>query len=312
MIFAFIFLLLAIFLIIKSADYAISYSSKIAEGLGLSKYVVGFLIISIISILPETLVSVTSAFEGVPSFGLGTLFGSNVADLTLVFALVLFVSHRNLKVESKIIKNAPLHIGVMIVPIMLGLNGYYSRIEGIILILLGTLFYLYVLKKHEYESNVVREKFSYKNLLLLIVSMGGLLIGAHFTVKYGVNLASILNISPVIIGMFVVGLGTTLPELFFSIKAAKSKHDGLALGDILGTVVADATIVVGIVAVISPFSFNGRIVYITGVFMVLAIILLFYFMKTGKVLTRKEGFLLLLFYTAFVLTELLTSDLIKQ
>jgi Ca2+/Na+ antiporter len=177
MIFAFIFLLLSIFLIIKSADYAISYSSKIAEGLGLSKYIVGFLIIAIISILPETLVSVTSAFEGIPSFGLGTLFGSNVADLTLVFALVLFVSHRNLKVESKIIKNAPLHIGVMIIPIILGLNGYYSRIEGIILILLGTLFYIYVLKKHEYESNVVREKFSFKNLLFLLVSMGGFLLG---------------------------------------------------------------------------------------------------------------------------------------
>ena len=122
--------------VIKSADFAIHYSTRLAESFKLSKYIVGFLIVAVISILPETFISVTSALEGIPSFGLGTLFGSNVADLTLVFAIVVLFAGRSLKIESKIIKNRYLHIGIMSIPIILGLNGYFSRWEGLFLIIM--------------------------------------------------------------------------------------------------------------------------------------------------------------------------------
>jgi len=303
----FIFLILALALVIKSADFAIHYSTRLAESFKLSKYVVGFLIVAVISILPETFISVTSAIEGIPSFGLGTLFGSNVADLTLVFAIVVLFAGRSLKIETKIIKNRYLHIGIMFIPILLGLNGYYSRWEGIFLIIIGLAFYYYILKNDGYDIDVPREKFRITDLLFLLVSMGFLLLGSHLTVKFGVNFANALHVNPVLIGMFVVGLGTTLPELLFSIRAAKRNHDGLALGDILGTVIADATIVVGIVALISPFAFNSRIVYITGMFMLSGIILLFHLIKTGRVLTKKEALLLILFYLLFVSAELVMN-----
>jgi len=92
MLLSFVLLIISLAVVIKSADLAIKYSTKLAESFHLSKYVVGFLIVSVISILPETFISITSAFEGIPAFGLGTLFGSNVADLTLVFVLVIFLS----------------------------------------------------------------------------------------------------------------------------------------------------------------------------------------------------------------------------
>ena len=117
-------------------------------------------------------------------------------------------------------------------------------------------------------------------------------------------LAELLKINPAIIGMFIIGLGTVLPELFFSIKASRENHDSLALGDILGTVIADATIVVGIVATISPFAFNPRIVYLTGIFMLISIIVLLYMMKTNRTLSKKESLLLLSLYIIFVLFEL--------
>lgn len=302
---SFLLLITSLIIVVKSADFAIKYSTKLSESIGLSKYVVGFIIVAIISVLPETFISITSAIEGIPSFGLGTLFGSNVADLTLVFVLVIFISGRNLKIESKIIKNRFLHIGAMIVPLILGLNGYYSRLEGIVLICVGLSFYFLVLRKNTYNVNISRENFKVLNFVFLLLSMGALLLGSHLTVKYGVNFAKSLNVSPIFIGLFIVGFGTTLPELFFSIKAAKNHHDGLALGDVLGTVVADATIVVGILAIINPFAFDPRIIYITGFFMLLATVLLFYFMKSGKVLTRKEAVMLLIFYVLFVLAELL-------
>jgi len=305
MILSFIFLLISLFVVIKSANFAIRYSTHLAESFNLPKYIIGFAVVAIISILPETFISMTSAIEKIPSFGLGTLFGSNIADLTLIFALVVFLSGRKLKIKSQLIKNRFLHIGVMAIPIILGLNGYYSRLDGILLISVGLLFYYLVLKKNIYVAKIDREKFKVKNLVFLLFSMAGLLLGSHFTVKYGVDFAHGLNVGPVLIGMLVVGLGTTLPELFFSIKAAKHHHDDLALGDILGTVVADATIVVGIMALISPFAFNLRIIYIAGLFMFLAIFLLFYFMKSDRILSRKEAVLLFVFYIIFVLTEFL-------
>jgi cation:H+ antiporter len=111
--------------------------------------------------------------------------------------------------------------------------------------------------------------------------------------------------------MLFVGLGTTLPELFFSIRAVKNNHESLAMGDILGTVITDATIVVGILALINPFFFSQRIVYVTGMFMVVAAVMLLYLMRTGKVLTKKEGLFLLFYYLIFVLIEFTINNYFK-
>lgn len=304
---SFILLAVSLLVVIKSANFAIRYSTHLAESLNLPKYIIGFAIVAVISILPETFIAVTSAIEKIPSFGLGTLFGSNVADMTLVFALVVFLSGRKLKIESRFIKNQFLHLGAISIPILLGLNGYYSRLDGAILIIIGFLFYCVILKKSIYVAKIDRERFKIKYIIFLLLSMGGLLLGSHFTVKYGVDFANSLGVNPVLIGMLVVGLGTTLPELFFSVKAAKHRHDGLALGDILGTVIADATIVIGIMALINPFAFNLRIIYITGLFMLVAMFLLFYFMKSDRRLSKQEAILLFIFYISFVLTEFLVN-----
>ncbi len=299
----FIFLVASLFLVIKSASLAITHSTRVAQSFNLPTYVVGFLVVAVISILPETFIAVTSALEGVPSFGLGTLFGSNVADLSLIFALVVLVSGRNLRVENKVIKNRFLYLGIIAIPIILGLNGNFSRLDGVILIISGLLFYYHILKQADRADKSLVSKFSFSSLFLLVLSLGGLLLGSHLTVKYGVSFADLLGVNPVLVGMFVVGLGTTLPELFFSIKASKNKNDGLALGDLLGTVIADATIVVGVMASISPFRFNPEIVYITGMFMLLATALLLHLMRTGRTLTRKEVLILVFFYLVFVLVE---------
>jgi len=304
----FILILFSLFVVIKSSNYAIHYSTRLAESFCLSKYVVGFIIVAIISILPESFISITSAVKGVPAFGLGTLFGSNVADLSFVFVFVILFAGRNLKVESKIVKNKPVYLVSMLIPIILGLNGHYSRFEGLALIVVGVLFYYLTLKDNKLDVSIKKTKFKIKDVIFLLISMGLILLGSQAIVKFGIDLANVLYISPVLIGMFIVGLGTVLPELIFSIKAARHHQDSLALGDILGTVVADATVVVGIVALICPFEFNRRIVYVTGTFMVLATFLLFYFMKSGKKITKKEAILLFVFYLFFVSVELLISQ----
>ena len=299
----------ALFMVIKGATLATGYASRLAESFHLSKYTVGFLIIAVISILPETFISINAALEGVPSFGLGMLFGSNIADLTLIFALLVFLAGRSLKVESKILKNQVVYPFILVLPLILGLNGHFSRLEGVALILAGGIFYYLALRKGADNSvSLNSDSHKIKNSLLLLFSMAIMLIGGHFVVTSATSLANSLGVSSVLVGMLIVGLGTTMPEFFFSLKSVKERNDSLAIGDILGTVLADATIVVGILALVEPFFFSVKIIYVTGLFMVTASFVLFYFMRSGRMITKKEAFLMFVFWLLFVLVEFVISS----
>lgn len=302
----FLLFAVALYLVIKGATLATSYSAKLAENFRLSKYIVGFIIVAFISVLPETLISINSAIEGIPAFGLGTLFGSNVADLTLIFAILILSAGRGIKIESKILKNIKLFPFFLLLPIVLGLNGHYSRIDGVLLIAAGAFFYYLVFKNGVEASTALHGSSNkLKNIAALLFAVVLLLVGSHYTVISATALAHSLSITPILIGMLIVGLGTTMPELFFSLKSVKKKDDDLAVGDVLGSVLADATIIVGIIALISPFYFPVKIVYITGIVMVIASLVLLSFMRSGRTLSRKEGYLLLAFWVCYVMVEFL-------
>jgi cation:H+ antiporter len=267
------------------------------------------MIVAIISILPETFIAINASLEKIPSFGLGTLFGSNIADLTLVFAAIVLFADRRLKVEGKILKNNVIYPFMLFLPLILGMNGHYSRLEGLALIVAGGIFYFIALKNEE-KGGVLPPEISIdraKNLFLLLFSMALLLAGSHFTVTSATWLANYLRVKPLLIGMLIVGLGTTIHELFFSLKSAKKQDDSLAVGDILGTVLADATIVVGVLALIEPFFFPQRIIFVTGMFMVAASFVLFRLMKTGSSITKKEAYLLIIFWLVFVIIEFIAN-----
>ena len=298
----------SLFLVIKGATLATKYSAKLADSFKLSKYIIGFVVVAFISILPETLISINSAIQGIPAFGLGTLFGSNVADLTLIFAILIIYSARGIKIESKVLKEVRTYPLFLLLPLVFGLNGYYSRTEGGFLIAVGIMFYYLILRRTvDTFSGIHNGNGKYKNLFLLVFAMAILLVGSHFVVTSATDLASALKVSPILIGMLVVGLGTTMPEFLFSLKSMEKTDDGLAIGDILGTVLADATIVVGILAFISPFNFPVEIVYVTGTFMLIASVILLRFMRSGRVITKKEGYYLLLFWVIYAITEFILS-----
>ncbi len=296
----------ALFAVGKGATLATRYAARLSKSFGLSKYAVGFIVVAFISILPETLISVNAALAGIPSFGLGMLLGSNVADLTIVFAGIVFLAGRSLKIESRMLKNQAVYPFILLIPLILGLNGHYSRLEGAVLIICGAVFY-YLALKEETPGTAEPSGNKARNALFLLASLAVLLIGSHFTVTSASALAALLGVNPVLVGMLVVGIGTTMPEFFFSLNAAKRRDDSLAVGDILGTVLSDATIVIGIIALISPFSFPTKIIYITGAFMVAASFVLLRFMRTGRSLTRREGAILFGLWILFVIAESVAS-----
>jgi len=304
-------LLALIFTVGKSASWAVRAAISLSRSFGLSEFVVSFLIVTVVSVLPEAIVSVLSALRGVPALGLGTLLGSNVADLAFVFGTVAILARRELKVESTFIKKDYLFLAFLLVPLALGFTGHYSRIDGALLVASGLLFLYLILQEKtgsQRKLNNVNGRSLLKSMTALAASL--LLMGtaAHFTIQYAVEIAGGLGVTPALVGLLVVALGTTLPELLFSVRAAQRARSTSALGDILGTVIADVTLVLGVVALIHPFSFNPRLTILTGFFMLLAGIISLSFLRSQRTLTRPEGALLLAFYAIFVITEFILRD----
>lgn len=305
-----IVLLLLLLVVGKSASWALRGAISLSHAFGWSAFAVSFLVV-LVSILPETIVSVLAAVNGVPALGLGTLLGSNVADLTFVFGVVAIFSARPLRVETAFIKKDHLYLAFLALPLLLGFTGHYSRLDGILLIV-SSIFFLWVMLEKTTSARRMPANLNgftlAKSISILTAALLLLAASAYYAVEYAVRLAGGLGIAPALVGLLVVALGATLPELLFSLRAARSAAASLALGDILGTVVADATLVLGVTALIRPFSFNPRLIVLTGFFMLLASIFSLSLLRSGKVLTRGEGVLLIAFYATFVAVEFILRD----
>jgi len=298
--------LVFLFLLIKSAGYAIRYSSRLARILHFPEFIVSFFVIAIISVLPEASISIISAIKGNAELGFGTLLGSNIMDLTLVFGIVALFSSGGINVKSKILQNNFFYLILLVFPLILGIDGNFSRIDGAILLILGISFFILLYR----QSTKFRKKFTtshkgsfFKSMIFLIASLSILLISALYAVKYAINFSQDIKIPEIVIGMTILALGTCLPELIFSIKAVRENKDELALGDIFGTVITDATIILGAVALISPFSYEPLNIYVLGGAMVLAGIIATFFMKSKKSINKVEGVILILFYVLFLFIE---------
>lgn len=303
--------LLSTAVLVFSARKAVSYASRIARIFHISEFIVSFFIIAVISVFPEGTVSIISAIKGVPEFGLGTLLGSNVADLALVFGIVALFSMNGITIKSEILRNDLLYLILLLVPIILGFDGHFSRVDGLLLVLSGIVFFITLSiqsKMFTEMFNRAKKKGRIKNFFLLVISLAFLLASAYGTVKFGVDFADDVKIPPFLVAITIVAVGTCLPELIFSLKAVKAGHNKLALGDILGTVIIDATILVGVIALIKPFAFNPSLIYVTGIMMFIAGLLVTLFIKSGKMLTKKEGIYLIIFYIASVIIQFIVNQ----
>ncbi len=303
---------LSLYVVAQGAGLATKYAEKVGEGMHLPRYVVGFFVVSFISILPETFVAVMAALNGDPVFGMGALLGSNVADLTVVFTVFAFVAGKSgIRIDKSFYRKIMIYPIFLMIPIILGLDGSFSREEGIVLMLVGLIFSFSVFKRTVDTGG--REHMTHRdrilNVIFLIGSMIMLLAGSHFIVSSATDFANHIKVPAILIGILIVSLGTTIPELSFGVKAVKARNYGLAMGDVLGSVLADATMVIGLVAVISPFSFMPRVAYIAGGFMIVSSIVLVILLRSNYRLRRKEGIILLALWIFYIITELVVASL---
>lgn len=300
-----IIFIVACIVLLKSAEYAVKSIEHIARFLKLTEFVTSFILVAIVSAMPEGLISIVSSLNGDPGIGVGTLLGGNIADLTLILGLVTLAGHP-IKIHSSIIKKDLYFAILILLPIILGLNGVLSRLDGIILLAAGLGFIFVLLKERQYFHKPFQMKDHWlKHFVIFGISIAIMLLSAHFIVQSSHALSLEIGIPSLMIGLVLVALGTTLPEFIFSLQSVRKGHGDMAIGDLLGVVVVDACIMMGILALISPITLNIFVLSIIGVFTFLAVLFALLFMRSDGMLTKNEAMAMVFFYIAFVVVQFL-------
>ncbi len=302
-----LFLLSCIFLVIAGTGLIKSLLT-IGAYFRLSEFVVAFIIMGVSTSISELFVGITSALKGIPSLSLGNVLGANILDLTLIAGLSIILG-RQIKIKKKVIKrDSMLMILVAILPVVLmGIGNELSRIDGIILLFSFFFFYWHVIHhKKEFRHTEHNHLSKYKIISSPIIFAASLIIlffSANYVVKYGTLIALNLNFPNILVGLFFVSLGTTLPELTFELRAMKSNHPELAFGDLMGSIVTNSSLILGVVALINPITANFYIFLTSAVFMIAMCFLFSAFVNSARI-TTMHGITLILLYILFIIVEL--------
>ncbi|OGC50763.1 hypothetical protein A2716_01875 [candidate division WWE3 bacterium RIFCSPHIGHO2_01_FULL_40_23] len=298
------------FLLVKSAEWMISSSSKLARHFHISEYTISFLIVSVATSLPELTVGVVSALDKNPALSFGNVLGSNIADLTIILAIPILLG--GALSTKEVLKNKDLIFTVFfsILPLVLIYDGFISRVDSLVL-LSGYVLYIFLVLRRSSTFESILEAFTrvnpYKELLVFIVSSLLLLLSGDLLVKSAEGISASMGVPLILIGLTVTALGTSLPELAFGLKAIKTNHKGEVVGNIIGSVVANSTLVLGVTGLIAPIPKNGAIGGSSIIFLLVVLLLFFISSVTGRKISKWEAGSLIVIYALFILTEKLLS-----
>tara|TARA_B100001029_G_scaffold81319_1_gene66803 strand:+ start:566 stop:1486 length:921 start_codon:yes stop_codon:yes gene_type:complete len=293
-------LCLGFFLLTKGADYFIENSASFAEEKGISPHVVGVTIVAFGTSLPELLVSIISSVQDYNDLALGNIVGSNISNIGLVLAVSTFIFYYVLGTNIVPEKDANDDSYVMLLAVFLlfffARDNLISVDEGLIFFLLY-LFYIYWLYKRSSNDSVdeVEENTSF---VFLLGGLIGLLFGAQITVNAAVSIAETMGVSEIVIGLSVVAIGTSLPELAGTVSAARMGHKEIAVGNVIGSNIANIFLVMGILAMINPIAVEQFVIERTLPLLILLTIATFAMIRIP--LTRVGGTVLFSFFLLFL------------
>lgn len=308
--------LISCFILAFSSKWLVNTLIRICKFLCWKEFVVAFFIMAFGVSIPNFFVGVISALNKVPELSLGDVIGGNITDLTLIIGIAALFSKVGISAPSRTVQgSSAFTIGIALLPLILITDGVLSRGDSILLFLSFFGYVSWLFSKEERFKKVYDEvsepltiKFFVKNLIFFLFSLIFLLLAAKGIVNSAVFFSNYFNFPIVLIGILVVGLGNCLPELFFSVEAAKKGQDWLILGDLVGCVVITATLVLGVVGLICPIKITDfSLIAISRIFLIISAICFLIFLRTGHRITKKEAMILLVIYFIFVITEILTK-----
>lgn len=310
-----IFLISGLFLAFSSR-WLIDALSKIAKFLGWKEFVVAFLLMAFGASVPNFFVGLISALNKIPELSLGDVVGGNIVDLTLIIGLSALISKMGLSAFSRTVQGSSLFtIGIAILPLFLISDRVLSREDGILLFLAFLGYMAWLFSKKERFAKVYDDiaepmtfRFFFKNFGRFLISLIFLLLAAQGIVKSGNFFADYLSLPIGLIGILLVGLGNALPELFFSIHAAKKGQDWLILGNLMGGVVITSTLVLGMVSLIHPIIISNFLAIALGrIFLIIAALFFLLFLRTDRKITKKEAYFLIFIYLVFIAAEIILN-----
>lgn len=300
-------------LLVKSTDWLLGSAEKIGLALGLSPFIIGATIIGVGTSFPELISSLAAVFKGVPDVVAANAIGSNIANILLVVGVSAIIAKRLIVTKDLIDLDIPLL--AISTALLLGIvwDKQITFGESILLLIAYGVYLLYtVLHKdgdhadggsshdavHAQEESA-RPKLIAKDFILLAVGILGLLFGAKYLIDALINLSTLLNIATGVIAITAVAVGTSLPELLVSVKAAFKKKSGIALGNIFGSNTFNSLVVVGLPGLFHTLPVNGQI-FTIGVPTLAIATFLFVISGISKKMYLWEGALYLLIYVLFL------------
>lgn len=301
-------LVLSCIVLVISGTFLVKSLRVVAAFLRVSEFVAAFIIMAVATSIPELFVSITAALSKNSALALGTVIGSNIADLTIVIGIGIVLG-RHIKIKREQTKTDALYmVAISAIPLALMFIGKeLSRLDGVILLLLFVFYSWRLLKEKKLFSKVIEERVGRRkiifNMLLFVVAIMLLFYSADWIVEYATRLSIELNLAPILIGLLLIALCATLPEMVFGTNAILRGHGEMSLGNIIGSVIANSTLILGVAALINPIKADFTAFVISAIFMLIVSFLFATFVESGSSLDWKEGISLILLYVFFILVE---------
>ena len=304
-------LTIGIVFLVKGADIFIAGASGIAKRMGIPDFVIGLTLIAFGTSLPELMVNIKASLEGATEMTLGNVVGSNIANILLILGIAGII--RPLSIHRTFVKKEiPLNfLSILVLFAMIGdrfLDGtaeaLVSRSEGLVLIttFIGYLYFLAAFMEKE-EINEEELKMGYlKGFAYVILGLAGLILGSRWSVEGGIGMALVLGVSQALIGLFLIAVGTSLPELITSAVAAYRGNSDIALGNVAGSNIFNISLVLGTSSLINPIVVPDRILK-DIILLVIATTILLISNYTGRKYTvsRLEATIFLTVYIFYAL-----------
>ncbi len=289
-------------MLVKGADWFVDGASGIAAKFGIPQLVIGLTIVAMGTSAPEAAVSITAALKGNAGITIGNIVGSNILNILVILGLSSVIVAIAVA-KSTIRYEIPYMLVITVLLWVLGMTGgEITFVEGIILwvAFIAYLVYLFMMAKNNIEEteDEMKEKPVW---LLLIAAVGGLVLvvwGSDVTVDAATAIAKVIGMSDRFIGLTIVALGTSLPELFTSVSAARKGKADIAIGNIVGSNIFNILFVVGTAALITPVVFEAKFAIDIWIAVAAGVMLLLCVLKNKK-LTRTHGILMLVAYAAY-------------
>ena len=294
---------------LKGADFLTEGAATLARRVNIPEIVIGLTIVAAGTSAPELFVSIVSALKDTPDLAVGNVVGSNTMNSMLIVGCAAMVAPMTIS-RSTVKKDIPFSIAASILLLLLTLNSFLGRFDGILLLAGFAVFMIYSLRqaKNGQDAAPTEEKQLNPWLSVLYIALGlvGLVIGSNLFVDHASSLALALGISEGVVGLTVVAGGTSLPELATSVVAARKGQSAIAIGNVIGSNVFNILLILGLTATISPLQIEG-ITTIDMAVMLLSVVLVWLFSFTRYTVERWEGAVLVggyLVYLAWLITSL--------